>query len=145
MTSLKPLYYAALATIVLSGPAWANHWHEDHDHWKKHAKHHGDDDDDRDFDHRARECYFQPHDVRLITEYYVPRYRRLPPGLAKKYYRTGRLPPGWQKKLQPFPVAVERELVVLPPEYRRGFIDGYAVVYNPHTQVVIDFTAVLGR
>ena len=147
MTSTKPLMYPALAaTVLLVTPVWADHWHDDHDHWKKHAKHHDDDDDhDEDFDHRASGCFFQPHDVRVITEYYAPEYRRLPPGLAKKYYRTGQLPPGWQKKLQPFPIAVERQMVALPPEYRRGFIDGYAVVYNPRTQVVIDIVAIFGR
>jgi len=60
--------------------------------WKKHAKHHRDDDDDGDFDHHAGNCFFQPHDVRVITEYH-----------------------------------------------------GYAVVYNPRTQVVIDVMAVFGR
>jgi hypothetical protein len=144
MTNWKPLAYAALATVLLGRPVWADHWHDDHDHWKKHAKHHGDDDDD-DADHRSFGCFFQPHDVRVITEYYAPRYRRLPPGLAKKYERTGHLPPGWQKKLQPLPVVVERQLVVLPPEYRRGVVDGYAVVYDPRTQVVVDVVAVFGR
>jgi len=68
----------------------------------------------------------------------------LPPGLAK-YDRTGQLPPGWQQKLRPFPVAVEQQLVVLPPEYRRGIIYGYAVVYNPRTQIIVDVAAVFGR
>ena len=146
MKSRQPLVYAALATFLCAGPAWADQWHEGHEHWKKHAKHHGDeDDDDDDFDHDAGVCFFQPRDMRVIAEYYEPEYRRLPPGLAKKYYRTGQLPPGWQKKMQPFPVVVEQQLVVLPPEYRRGIIDGYAVVYNPHTQVIIDIAAVFGR
>jgi hypothetical protein len=145
MKNRKSLLYAVFATLLFGAPAWADHWHDDHGHWKKHAKHHGDDDDDDDFDHDARACYFQPRDVRLIYEYYEPEYRRLPPGLAKKYYRTGQLPPGWQKKMQAFPVVVERQLVVLPPEYRRGIIDGYAVVYNPRTQVIIDIAAVFGR
>jgi len=140
---MKPLIFATLASVFLSGSAWADHWHDDHHHWEKHGKHH--DDDDRDFDHHQGECYFQPHDVRVITEYYVPTYSSLPPGLAKKYRRTGQLPPGWQKRLRPFPLAVERQLVVLPPQYRRGYIDGYAVVYNPRTQVVIDIAAVFQR
>ena len=144
MKSRKPLVCAALATFLSGAPAWADHWHDDHDHWKKHAKHHGDDDDD-DVDHDARGCYFQPRDVRVIAQYYEPEYRSLPPGLSKKYYRTGQLPPGWQKKVRPLPVVVERQLVVLPPEYRRGMIDGYAVVYNPRTQIVIDVAAVFGR
>src|SRR5262245_16907060 len=145
MTPSRPLVYAAFATLLLGAPAWADHWHDDDKHWKKHARHHGDDDDDRDFDHHAGGCFFRPHDVQVITEYYAPQYRSLPPGLAKKYYRTGHLPPGWQKKLRPFPVVVERQLPVLPPDYRRGVVDGYAVVYNPRTQIVIDVTAVFGR
>ena len=141
----KSLIYAVLATVLIGRSAWADHWHDDHDHWQKHAKHHGDGDEDKDVDHDARGCFFQPHDVRVITEYYAPAPRHLPPGLAKKYDRTGQLPPGWQKKLRPLPVAVERQLVVLPPEYRRGVVDGYAVVYNPRTQVIIDVVAVFGR
>ena len=81
---------------------------------------------------------FTSRDVGIIRQHYAPRYRRLPPGLQKKYARTGQLPPGWQKKLEPFPVVVERELVVLPSGYRRGVLDGHAVIYNPRTQVIID-------
>jgi len=83
---------------------------------------------------------FSTGDSRVIREYYEPRYRRLPPGLQKKYYRTGSLPPGWQKKMRPLPWAVERRLVVLPPHYRRGVIDNHAVIYAPRTGVVIDAT-----
>ena len=81
---------------------------------------------------------FSTHDLRVIRQHYEPRYRNLPPGLRKKYARTGQLPPGWQKKMEPFPVVVERELVVLPSGYRRGVIDGNAVIYNPHTHVIVD-------
>jgi len=145
MPRRKPLMFAVLASVVLNGPVWAEHWHEDHDHWTKHAKHHSDDDEDRDFDHHAPGCFFQPHDVGVITEYYATQARRLPPGLAKKYARTGQLPPGWQKKVRPFPSIVERELVVLPQAYRRGIVDGYAVVYDPETRGVVDVVAVFGR
>ena len=83
---------------------------------------------------------FSSQDVRLIREYYAPRYRKLPPGLQKKLARTGQLPPGWQKKMQPFPVALEQKLVVLPTGYQRGVIDGHAVIYRPGTSVIIDAT-----
>jgi len=88
-------------------------------------------------------AYFPPQDIRVLREHYEPRFRSLPPGLAKKYERTGNLPPGWQKKIEPVPVAVERHLVVLPPEYRRGYLDGVVVVYSPRTQVVVDIVALL--
>jgi hypothetical protein len=81
---------------------------------------------------------FSTRDLRVIREYYEPRYRNLPPGLRKKYARTGQLPHGWRKKMEPFPVVVERELVVLPSGYRRGVIDGNAVIYNPRTHVIVD-------
>lgn len=81
---------------------------------------------------------FGAADVRVIRRHYEPRYRNLPPGLQKKVARGGELPPGWKKKLEPFPVDVERELPVLPNGYRRGVIDGHAVIYNSRTNVVID-------
>jgi len=81
---------------------------------------------------------FSTNDVRVIREYYAPRYRPLPPGLQKKYARTGQLPPGWQKKLQPLDPEVERHLVALPAGYRRGIVDGRAVIMDDRTHVLVD-------
>jgi len=83
---------------------------------------------------------FSSGDVRVLREYYTPRYRNLPPGLRKKVARTGQLPPGWERRVQPLPVVVERQLVVLPTDYRRGVIDGNAVIYAPRTGIIIDAT-----
>ncbi|MBI3491626.1 MAG: hypothetical protein HY047_07600 [Acidobacteria bacterium] len=135
----------ALSAWLLTGAAEAaekDHWHDDEKHLAKHAKH--GEDDDRDFDHRADDCYFRPADVQVIGEYYAPRYRKLPPGLQRKLYRTGQLPPGWERRVEPLPVVVERRLVPLPREYRRGVVDGYVVVYNPRAQVVVDVVALFG-
>ena len=85
---------------------------------------------------------FSTGDVRIIREYYTPRHRALPPGLQKKYARTGQLPPGWQKKFQPFEPELERRLVVLPAGYRRGIVDGQAVIFDDRTHVLIDVAAV---
>src|SRR5437879_1015352 len=101
--TMKTIIGMTLAACLVSAPAFAKHWHEDHDHWQKHQKHH-DEDDRRDADHRGETCYFHPYDVQVISEYYAPRYRALPPGLQKKYYRTGHLPPGWEKRIEPIPV-----------------------------------------
>jgi hypothetical protein len=123
----------ALATLISAATATADqkHWHDDGKHGKKH-------DDEG-------SCYFRQEDVRVIREYYEPVYRPLPPGLAKKYYRTGHLPPGWEKKMQPLPVGVEHELEPLPAGYRRGYIDGMVVVYSAQTQVMVDVVALFGR
>ena len=85
---------------------------------------------------------FSTGDVEVIREYYRPRYRSLPPGLQKKYARTGQLPPGWQKKMEPLAPEIERRLVVLPAGYRRGIVDGQAVIIDNRTHVVVDIAAV---
>lgn len=129
---LRSILGIALLTLIPVATATADpkHWHDDEKHGKKHDE---------------GSCYFRQDDVRVIREYYEPVYRPLPPGIAKKYYRTGHLPPGWEKKMQPLPVVVERELVPLPPGYRRGYIDGTVVVYSPQTRVMIDVVALFGR
>ena len=141
---MKPMIGVLLLSLLPAAPAAAKpkHWHEDRKHSKKHSKDHDERDEAR---HRAASCYFEPQDVRVVREYYEPRYRSLPPGLAKKFYRTGHLPPGWEKRMEPLPVAVERRLVELPSGYRRGYIDGVVVVYVPRTQIMIDVVLLGGR
>ena len=81
---------------------------------------------------------FGPADVDILRGHYAPRYRDLPPGLRKKVARGGQLPPGWRKKFEVFPVTVERRLHPLPAGYRRGVIDGHAVIYDSHTHLIVD-------
>ena len=141
---MKPFAYLIVSGLLLCGPIRAQHWHDDAAHYDKHWKHQ-DRDDDHDRDHSARDCYFRPQDARVIGEYYSGRAHKLPPGLQKKLYRSGHLPPGWQRRMQPLPVVVERRLEPLPTGYRRGYLDGYVVVYSPRTQVVIDLAFAFGR
>jgi len=121
--------------ILVSAPA-ARAGDHDGDHGRKHWK----DDDDGDRHRRHSDSCFREEHLRVIRGYY--RAQSLPPGLAKKYYRTGQLPPGWEKKIQPLPHEVERSLPPAPAGCARGYVDGYAVVYQPQTHLVIDFHAV---
>ena len=81
--------------------------------------------------------YFRPEDYSAVQRYYTGP-RNLPPGLRKKYERTGRLPPGWEKKIRPFPPELVRVLPPPPPNCERGFIDGVAVVYDRRTRIILD-------
>lgn len=63
---------------------------------------------------------------------------KLPPGLAKQLRERGTLPPGLQKKIQPLPTALERELRVLPTGYRRAVIAGNVVLMNEKTSLIYD-------
>jgi hypothetical protein len=81
----------------------------------------------------ALKVSFGTRDLEVIRAHYAPQYRNLPPGLAKKVARGGSLPPGWQKKWQPFPVALERRLPPLPAGYDRGVFEGHAVISRAGT------------
>lgn len=103
----------------------------------KNAKHAVAHHDEVDTSRVAVQVVWTTHDVEIIRRHYAPKYRNLPPGLRKKYERTGQLPPGWQKKVEPFPASLERDCAPLPSGYRRGVIDAHAVIYNTHG-VIID-------
>lgn len=62
----------------------------------------------------------------------------LPPGLEKQLRQKGTLPPGLQKKIQPLPVALERQLRVLPTGYRRVVIAGNVILMNEKTALIYD-------
>lgn len=123
--------------ILISSPG-GQAWDHDGEHGNKHRK-----DTDEDRHQRYRDSCFREEHLRVIRAYYHE--RKLPPGLAKKYYRTGQLPPGWEKRIQPLPYQVERGLPPAPAGCARGYVDGYAVVYQPQTRVVLDFHAVFGN
>jgi hypothetical protein len=96
--------------------------------------------------HVSMRVVFTDHDRRLIRDYYEPRYRSLPPGLAKK----GKLPPGHAWRARPqhpihedaywryLPYALEQRLSRLPPEYVRVIIGTDVVIMNVRTRVVVD-------
>ncbi len=96
--------------------------------------------------HYAVRVVFTDHDRRLINDYYEPRYRSLPPGLAKK----DRLPPGHAWRARPnqpihedarwryLPNELDQRLSRLPPEYVRVIIGTDVVIMNVRTRVVVD-------
>ena len=65
-----------------------------------------------------RDPYYRGRDVVVIRDYYRPYYQPLPPGLQKRYNRSGYLPPGWAKRVRPVPVYVERDVRRIPRGYR---------------------------
>jgi hypothetical protein len=81
--------------------------------------------------------YFRGSDYVVLRQHYAGP-RNLPPGLRKKYYRTGTLPPGWEQRFQPMPIIVVQQLPAVPVYYQRGYIDGYAVVYDRRTRMIVD-------
>jgi hypothetical protein len=139
-SGVNVLYKLALSGLILTGQVWGKHWHEDQDDWKWHWQH----DLDDDVNHRhAKGCYFEPHDLRVISAYYAQRHA--PSSVVdKKIHRNGQLPHGWETRMQLLPAQVERLLVPLPDGYRRGIINGFAIVYSLQSGVIIDAIALSG-
>ncbi len=97
---------------------------------------------------------FRHEDVRVIDHHYrsqglppglAKRRGDLPPGLAKQLRRNGHLPPGLEKRFEPFPPDLERRLPPLRHGYRRGYLDGRAVVYEERSRTIIDVRIITGR
>jgi len=137
---VKRVMFLTLTGALLAGAFAANADAGDKDHGGRHAvsrydNRHDKHDHDRDHgsDHRVvvhGSRYVGSRDVVVVRNYYRPYYRPLPPGVRRVYVRDGRLPYGWERRIAPVPVYVERELVPLPYGYSRGIIDGQLVVHN---------------
>ena len=70
-----------------------------------------------------------------------PRGGTLPPGLRNKLQRGGKLPPGWLQKVTPFPQRIDKRMAIDPPNIRRGFVEGYIVIFDVSTEIVLDVFA----
>jgi hypothetical protein len=97
---------------------------------------------------KHKRAVFVPADHTVIVAYYQSSPHGLPPGLAKRgslppglqkqLWERGTLPLGLAKKIAPFPVALERQLGPCPRGYRRGLLDGRAILYDPGAAAIVD-------
>jgi hypothetical protein len=87
---------------------------------------------------------FGTNEVQVIQQYYRAHPVSLPPGLQKKLARGKPLPPGWQKKLQPFSSDVDVRLGPPCGYCGRGVIDGYGVIYDKKTAIILDIVQLVG-
>jgi hypothetical protein len=133
---MKRLIAATLAALILGGAVLDAHKDDKKDKSKKgkDAKHAQV--EERQTRTVSVHVVWQAREVEVIRTHYAPRYKKLPKGLQKKYARTGQLPPGWQKKMEPFPADLERHYTPLPTGYRRGVIDAHAVIYNSRGGII---------
>ncbi|MBM3773645.1 MAG: hypothetical protein FJW37_00605 [Acidobacteria bacterium] len=92
----------------------------------------------------AVQVRFPDAEVRIIRGHYAAHPVHLPPGLRKKLARGGGLPPGWQKRLQPFPDHLDARLGPLCGHCGRGIVDGCAVIYDKRTRIILDILQLAG-
>ncbi|MHC9510287.1 hypothetical protein [Kangiella sp. M94] len=109
---------------------------------------------------------FHKDEAQIIRDYYRNQERdheyerergdgkkkQLPPGLEKKYQRTGELPPGWEKKLQrgevlsedvyrygqPLPLDLRKQLPVAPVGSEIIEVEGKIIRVLENSREIID-------
>lgn len=135
--------FLASAAGCFTFPAIAQGNSGKHGHGKGHGHDEGNHGHGNGHDKHQSQRYFRDEDRSYVIRYYDGP-RNLPPGLRKKYYRNGTLPPGWQKRFRPMPPVLIQELPPVPYGYQRGYYDGYAVVVDPRTRIIYDTLDVIG-
>jgi hypothetical protein len=141
---MRAFFVGLLACVVLTGTAMAQGNGHGNGKGKGHNKH-----DQGDDDQGEGRYSFREQDREVVTTYYAKhgsglppglakRNGNLPPGLEKQLERNGTLPPGLQKKLQPCAVEITRQLPPLPADYQRSVIGAHIVVFNTHTNIIVD-------
>src|SRR5260370_42080384 len=112
------------ATVLLSSGSIA--LAQGKGHGKGHDKH-GDDEPQfyKDHDREALRGWYDEHRHQLPPG--LANKDRLPPGLEKQLVRRGTLPPRLQKRLQPCPEELERQLPPPPPDCAHLVIGGHLV------------------
>jgi len=84
--------------------------------------------------------------LRPILRITLPTYRRasqaragnLPPGLGKQLERKRNVAARPAEAVAALSVEIERQLLPLAPDYRRGFIGVHLVVFNRNTGIIVD-------
>lgn len=94
------------------------------------------------------ERVFTREEITLVKNYFydnrdglppgLAKREKLPPGLERQLRQNGTLPPGLQKKVQPLPPELDRQMRVLPTGYRRVVIAGNVILLNQKTAVIYD-------
>jgi Ni/Co efflux regulator RcnB len=83
------------------------------------------------------EYHFRPEDREKLRGQYkdidkVDRDHR------EHFVAGGHLPSDWRHHIQAVPSVVIRDLPPIPAGYVAGYYDGYAVVYDPRTGVILE-------
>ncbi len=131
-----------VAFALVSNPAWAQ------DRGKRGAQ------QDKTAGEKIREVLpestpvFTTREQTLVKRWFSENLDGLPPGLAKREQlpaglerqlrEKGKLPPGLEKKIQPLPAELERQLTRLPTGYRRVVIAGNVILMNETTGLIYE-------
>jgi Ni/Co efflux regulator RcnB len=88
----------------------------------------------------AQQYHFRQQDTQKLRQHYnQTNYRHQVDASHRAHLvRGGHLPSDWHAHIHPLPPQYVRELPPPPAGYLMGYYDGYAVVYNPNTGLILE-------
>lgn len=122
---------AAIAAVPVCSFAAVPQDHQDND--QRH--------DQRQNDHRAahQNYRFRSQDRSKLQEHYRSAHHEHAANAHRWAWRRGEnLPSGWQGQVEPLPQEDITLLAPPPPGYEFGYYNGWAIVYDPNTGVILD-------
>src|SRR5207248_3743221 len=90
---------------------------------------------------QKREYHFRTEDQTRLREHYrVNFHDRDHIDIAHRphFVAGGRLPADWKVRMHPVPEVVYHEFPPIPTGLQIGYLDGYAVVYDPLTMEIVE-------
>ncbi len=99
--------------------------------------------------------FFHDAEVKLMLDYYRPGSGHLPPGLVKKgevpaalsrqLRVTGTLPAALEKRVEPLPAELDKQLIEVPEGYKRGVCGTVALLVQAGTNLIVDALELVRR
>jgi Ni/Co efflux regulator RcnB len=82
--------------------------------------------------------HFRTNDRTQLREHYRTAHPHPEHKHHWAWHRGASLPSGWQGQVEPLPQADITLLAPPPPGYEFGYYDGWAIIYDPNTGLVLD-------
>lgn len=86
---------------------------------------------------------FRSQDTGRLRQYYQGRFGRINRSHRPRFSRGGYIPRTYWGDFQPVPSSLLVYLPAVPPGYAIGYYDGYVVVYDPTTYLIISVLDIL--
>lgn len=87
--------------------------------------------------------HFRTQDRTALRPHYQAMHQHVDAHSRWSWHRGANLPGGWHDHMMPLPAADIALLPPCPPGYLFGYYDGWAVVYDPNTGVILDAISVM--
>jgi hypothetical protein len=90
---------------------------------------------------QSKEFHFSPEASSKLREHYKTNFRehdKVDVGHRAGFTVGGRLPDGWKGRIHAVPSAMLAEIGAIPAGLAVGYLDGYAVVYDPGSGEIVE-------